>query len=483
MAIKDIFRKTCWNQENMEKEKVDSLLPDRNGKEKVSEKQYEQIHDENTPPPELNIKLSDGKGTIFAGLLIVIIFFGVGGAWVTFGQISSAVIVTGEVRVFQDSKTVQHLEGGIVSEILVRDGDFVEAGQALLILESPRVIAATNQVLLQLVTNQMLTARLMAEKELHQSVSWPQFQQTIPREKFDELLEASEKVFNSGRRALQNQTVLIESQINQLHNQISSINDRLVSEHQIVIMLQEELDAKLILHKENFIDKTQILQLRRAIADRQGNQAQLKGTRAELLERIDEFNLRITATKEGYRQNATVRLDEIQQTIFSLQQKLLPLEDSKSRLHVVAPVSGKVVDMQVHSVKGVVRPGQPILDIVPQDVPLIIECNILAKDITHVFHGQEADVQLLAFSTRTKPRVKGKIVYISADRMLIQTPYGEQSSFLMRLELDKQELIDHEMYLTAGMPVAVFITTSYRTILDYALEPIIDNFDRALREN
>ena len=162
---------------------------------------------------------------------------------------------------------------------------------------------------------------------------------------------------------------------------------------------------------------------------------------------------------------------------------MLPLQDAKRRLSVTAPVAGEIVALQVHSQGGVVAPGQALLDIVPVDSPLIVECRIMVKDITHIFKGQEADVQLVAFPQRTTPKILGTVIYISADRIMQRTAYGEQPSYIVHVELDKQQLDDNQLYLTAGMPAAVFIRTKPRTVLDYIVEPLKENFDRALREN
>ena len=223
--------------------------------------------------------------------------------------------------------------------------------------------------------------------------------------------------------------------------------------------------------------------MRRVIAEHHGIQAQLRGAQAELREKMAEFELRIGALETEYRQQATARQAEVQQRLFDLQQQLLPYVDARERLTVVAPVEGEVVALQVHSRGGVISPGQPLMDIVPKDSPLIVETHIMVKDITHVRKGQEADVQLLAFNQRTTPKIPGRVVYISADRLLQKTPYGEQPTYVVQVEMDKAALAENELYLTAGMPAAVFIRTEPRTVLDYILEPLKENFDRALREN
>ncbi len=451
-------------------------------KNQVSEEEYQQIGDENAPQPELNIGFADAKNIIRAGLVVVIIFFGFGGLWVTFAEITGAVIANGEVRVDTERKTVQHLEGGIVSKILVRNGDQVKAGQPLLQLEGTQVASMTEQYLLQIAAIRIETVRLNAERDLLAEPFWPENDDTIPPQKFEELLDSAKKVFSSNRLALENQSTLLRQQISQMLEQISSMEDRLTAELQVSAALQEEMDSKQVLYKDQYIEKTQILVLRRALAERQGIQAQLRGSQAEIRERIAEYELRINAIESEYRQNAIARLSDLQQELFSFQQQILPYQDALGRLVVTAPVSGEVVAMEVHSVGGVVKPGQPILDIVPTDNPLIIECRIQVSDVTHIFMGQMADVQLVAFPSRTTPKVSGEVVYISADRIMQRTPGGEMPTYVIHVELNKQELQDNNLYLTAGMPAAVFIRTKPRTVLDYALEPLKENFDRALRE-
>ncbi len=450
--------------------------------DQISEGECTPIEDKTTQP-EVNLTFTESRKIIMAGLIIVGLFFGFGGAWVTFAEINGAVIANGEVRVDTERKTVQHLEGGIVREILVRNGDKVKQGQPLILLDGARVIAAVDQTQLQLTALEIKQSRLIAEQELGAQVNWPANDGQVPQAKFSELLAAEKKVFYSGRQSLENQIALINKQIDQLREQIQSIADRLVAEGQVSEALQEELDTKMVLYESQYIEKTQILGLQRALAEKRATQAQLRGSQAEMYEREAEFDLRIDMLKNDVRQKAVTSLSEVQQAVSDTQQRLLPLQDARQRLVVSAPVSGEVVALNVHSRDGVVSPGQPLLDIVPEDSPLIIENHIKVSDINHVFLGQEADVQLLAFSTRTKPKVKGKVVYISADRIMQQTPYGEQPTYVVHVQLNKQELIDNDLYLTAGMPASVFIKTDPRTVLDYALEPLKENFDRALREN
>ncbi len=449
---------------------------------RISAEDYAQITDANAPPPKLNITFADSRHIIMAGMIIILVFFGIGGTWITFAEISGAVISSGEVRIDTERKTIQHLEGGIIKQIYVRNGDTVKAGDTLITLDSSSITSQTEQVQLRLVATRLADIRLQAERDLLPAVAWPTADLGIEQHKFAELLESAQKVFASRRQSLTEQTSLLEKQIDQLDQQDISFQGRIDAEEKIAAALAEELEAKQVLYERQYIDKTRILELRRSIAEREGTLAQLHGSRAELRERIAELGLRISSLKSEYRQRAVEEHNENQQRLYDLQQQLLPLLDASNRLNITAPVAGEIIAMQVQSVGGVIRPGEPILDIVPENSPLIVECNIQVQDITHLFKGQKADVQLVAFEQRTTPKIGGEVVYISADRIMRKTPYGEQPAYIVHVELDKEQLHANNLYISAGMPAAVFIRTEPRTVLDYIIEPLKENFDRALRE-
>jgi len=450
---------------------------------RVSKEEYEQLQDSNTPPPKLNIVFADARQIIMAGLIVVAVFFGAGGLWATVAEITGAVIAQGEVRVDTERKTVQHLEGGIVREILVRNGDQVTQGQSLVILDETRVAAAVEQLQLQMVALSLAEARMIAERDNRSAPGWPERPSEVSEEDFAELLASEKKVLLSRRYSVNSQIGLLKKQMEQMDEQIAGLTVRIYAEEQIILALQEEADAKEALLAENYIDKTAVLSLRRALAEHIGLKGQLHGSIAEVRGRIAEYELRIEAIKVEVREEVTAGLSKVQQQQFDLAQQLEPRLDARKRLAVVAPVSGEVVALSVHSIGGVISPGQPLLDIVPTDNPLIVESQIMVKDITNVSKGQLADVQLLAFKQRTTPKIEGRVVYISADRLLQKTSYGEMPSYIVHIELNKQQLKENELYLTAGMPASVFIRTDPRTVLDYLLEPIMANMDRALREN
>jgi HlyD family type I secretion membrane fusion protein len=459
-----------------------ALLLKRFSPNDLSDEEYSRLQDENAPLPELKVSYTDTRRIIHAGLLIVALFFGLGGVWISVAEISGAVIASGEIKVDTERKTVQHLEGGIVRAILVKNGSRVKVGQPLIELESSRVMAGVEQLRLQLAASALEIARLVTEKEMGVAPRWPESFPDISPEKFSELLESETKLFSSRRTSLDNQTGLLRKQIQQLKEQETSLGHRLSAQQDIIDALEEELAAKRPLLKERFIDKTAILSLERVLAENHGQLAQFQGSLAELRQRIAEYQLRISALEAEYQHEAVTRLSESQQRQSDRQQQLQPLLDASERLTVTASMDGEVVAMNVHSVGGVVAPGQALLDIVPEQSRLIVECRIQVKDITQVHDQQDADVQLLAFNQRTTPKIKGKVIYVSADRLLQNTGGGQMSFYVVHVSVDRAELENNKLYLTSGMPATVFIYTEPRTVLDYILEPLLERFDQALRE-
>lgn len=459
-----------------------ALLWKRFSPNDLSDEEYSRLQDENAPLPELKVSYTDTRRIIHAGLLIVVLFFGLGGIWISVAEISGAVIAGGEVKVDTERKTVQHLEGGIVRAILVKNGSRVKAGQPLIELESSRVLAGVEQLRLQLAASALEIARLETEKEMGATPRWPESFPDIPLDKFSELLESETKLFSSRRTSLDNQTGLLRKQIQQLKEQETSLGHRLSAQQEIISALEEELAAKEPLLEERYIDKTAILALQRALAENRGQLAQFQGSLAELRQKIAEFQLRISALEAEYRHEAVTRLSEAQQRQSDRQQQLQPLLDASQRLTITAPIAGEVVAMNVHSVGGVVSPGQPLLDIVPENSRLIVECRIQVQDITKVHDNQEADVQLLAFNQRITPKIKGRVIYVSADRLVQNVPGSQLSYYQVHVAVDQAELEKNRLYMTSGMPATVFIYTEPRTVLDYILEPLLERFDQALRE-
>lgn len=442
--------------------------------------------DENLPDIS-NLPESPGienpRHIVRQGLWIILIFFGVFGIWSFFGHISGAVVAPGTIKIENERKIVQHLEGGIVEDILVKEGEEVKAGQPLIVLESVSVDANTNITRKQALDLEARRTRLIAEKDHKDKLDWSQEvkDQAADLNALD-VLSNEEKVFATRRNTLNNQVELLKTQLAQLKAQERGLQDQLKAEGAILSALREELSAKRQLYKERYLEKSQILALEREVAGHQGSQGHLRQSIAESRQKAAELNLRIEDVTGRFVEDATRELTQVENELTQARERIRPLADAKKRLQITAPVAGKVVDLKIHSRGGVVHPGETLMDIVPHDNPLIIETQVPVNKITEVYVGQPAMVQLDAFDTNLIPHMPGKVTYVSADRLEQPSYGGNMPYYLCYVEVDPAALKENDLYLSPGMPATVFITTTEKTVIYYIFEPLIRNWDRALRE-
>lgn len=417
------------------------------------------------------------------GLLVIFLFFGILGGWAFFGTIQGAVVGNGRIKIDTERKIVQHLEGGIVDEILIREGQEVVQGEPLIVLQSVRMDADANAMRKELVSIEAQRLRAIAEKDGLSDLVWPEdLREMAAASDSQDVLENEGKIFITRRDTFNTQLSLLESQILQFKAQISGAEDQLRSTIHIIGTLQEELASKRRLHRERYVDKTQILSLERELASQQGRRGQYRQQIAELKQKIAEYDLRLTEARGKFVEEATRNLGDLDNRAIQARERLRPLVDAARRLQIKAPVAGRVVDLKIHSKGSVIQPGETLMDIVPHDNPLIVETQVPINKITEVYIGQNAMVQLDAFDTRMIPHMPGKVTYISADALEPKPGFSDAPYYLCYVEVDPDALREERMYLSPGMPATVFITTKERTIIYFMLEPYLKSWERALRD-
>lgn len=420
---------------------------------------------------------------IVVGLFVILVFFGGLGGMAAYLPFSGAVIAPGVVKVFQEKKTIQHLEGGIVDQIFVREGDKVRQGDVLIKLESSQVAASVALLKGRLTAKRIEAARLQAQLDFKNTFVLPA---DLDKQDPDvaQWLIAERKLFEKARVSLESRVSNLKSQIIQLREKIEGARRELESNAEIIALLEEEIKAKAALLEGRYMDKAQVLTLKRQLAVQIGTRAQLEQLIAGTVENIEGTKFSILSLENTYREEAAAQLKEAENEIFQINMQLTPRVDADDRLSIRAPVAGVVLNMAIHSERGgVVRPGEPILDIVPDDADLIIECTLRQDKITQVHLNQETKVQLGAFNRITTPPVAGVVSYISADSVEQHTPTGQvMTAYMLHVLVPKQELENHDVWLSPGMPATCFITTEKRTVLQYLIEPILLNFDKSLRE-
>lgn len=433
-----------------------------------------------------NNKLLDTNPKYFiaAGMAVILLFFGGLAVWSVFFPFEGAVIASGTVKVDGKKKVVQHLEGGIIDSINVGEGDFVKKGELLVKLKSSQIAADVELFQGRLWSKLAQEARLNTELMFSDSIVWPKsLAKSQDREEVKEIMDKETEIFNSRKQGLKVEISLHESQILQLNKRIDGLNEELAAHNETIANFNEELDAKKELLKNNHMGRIQILQLQRQLSEYKGKKGRLNQDVAELNQKIEEVRIRIENLKNTYRQEAVNQMGEVKDVIFEISERIKPHLDARQRLEVRAPISGRVINVMVNTEgSGVIRPGMPLLEIVPKDIPLIISGKVNPKDIASIKEGQETKVQLVPFKRDQIPPLPAKVSYVSADLKTDDTPNGAMSYYEVYVNIEKDILEENSAYLSPGMPVVCYITTDKRNILSYILDPLLRNVDQALKE-
>jgi epimerase transport system membrane fusion protein len=421
---------------------------------------------------------------IVGGLLVIVLFFGGLTIWSVYFPFQGAVIASGLVKVSGERQTVQHYEGGMIDKIFVKDGDKVAVGDVLLELKSTQVTSNVDLLQGRLWAKQAEAARQSAEAVMQPEIIWPEeLIKLREHSEVSKIMSMEENIFMSKRSDLQGKAELYDSQILQLENRIDGAKQELNSSLEIIKNLEEDVNSKLPLLKEQYIGKTNILELQRSLSEYKGKRGKLNQDIAQFHQMIEELKLRIVDLETQYKDNAVSRLGEVSDVIFELKEQIKPQLDAWERLKIRAPVSGVVISMQIHSAEsGVVRPGMPLLDIVPEDSTMIVKAEVRPQDITSVKTGQDTKVAISAFHRNATPPVKGVVTYVSPDLITEESGRGAVSYYEVHVEVDANDLQAKNAYLSPGMPVSCYITTDKRTVISYLLGPLLKNVDTAMRE-
>ncbi|MFO8032761.1 MAG: HlyD family type I secretion periplasmic adaptor subunit [Desulfohalobiaceae bacterium] len=425
------------------------------------------------------------KRVIIVGLVFIGLFFGGLGYWAATSQLEGAVIAPGDVIVERYRQQVQHRDGGIVQEILVREGDLVEKGQVLISLDGEEIRAQRDMYWARMDSLKARQARLKAEINNADSIIWPpELQRRANLPDAAESMASEEMIFESRRAAKESKIDLLQAQILTQRAMIQGRERQLESIKDTIASLEEEIESKEPLLDEGFLEVTQLLELRRSLNSNRSRLEQLKAEIDHSEQRIQELELEIDELQKSYAEEAAAQLGEVRQSIVDLREQLRPAEDAAQRLDIKAPATGTVVNLEVRTEGGVIQGGQPLMEIVPQESKLIVSARVPPDQIDDVRQGQDSNVRLQAFSRRYTKKVQGEVTYVSADK--VEPEQRQQPPhYLAYVELDPKSLkeaIEDPDKLTPGMPAEVYIQTDAKSILDYILSPILNSMDRAFRE-
>ena len=415
------------------------------------------------------------------GWTTIILFFGGFGVWASVAPLTSAAMAPGVVSPDGSRKTVQHLEGGIIRAIHVREGDVVEAGQPLITLEDVHAQASLSEVRERYLHLLAEETRLVAEQSASEAVSLPPALEPFGHAGA-EAMAAQIALFQSRRETREGQHRILDQRIAQLEEQIVGLERVIVAQERQLDLIGEEVETVQTLVAQGLERTPRLLALQRAEAEIEAELAANHATIAGNRQQIGEAEYEWLTLQARYRETATAELAEVRANLATVRSQLPSREDTLTRTVVAAPISGTVLDLRVTTETGVLRPGEAILDIVPQDAVLIIDARLTVSDIVHVRAGQQARVLLTAYGQRTLPQIFGTLRSVSSDSL--EDERDGQHYFLAKVVIDPDELaqLDEGLELSPGMPASVMIVTGERTVLDYLLRPFVESLTKTFRE-
>ncbi len=415
----------------------------------------------------------------FTVLAVVVPLF----AWVGLAPLSMAVVAPAHVKVDLNRRPVQHLEGGIVREVLVRDGQFVKAGQPVVVLGDVGVDADQNRLTYRLAVERATLERLQAEQrrapalgfsaELHGlSASDPRVREALDKEA--QLFAARLHSLNSEMALMRQQRARVEQELAALQAQIAQAQNSLA-------LQRKDLQSNQGLLAEGFISTARVNQMEAAVADYASRLEERRSELARSEGRLVDSDIRSNSLVNEYSRSASDQLKSTAARIGEIEQELRKSNDATKRQVVVAPAAGEIIDLKFTSPGAVVRPGEAIAEVVPSDTPMLLEAQIRPEEVNHVYVGQPVRIKFTAFKYRNTTMVTGKVRYVSADRFtdkVTQLPY-----YSVSIVADPASLQDaDDLKLQAGMPAEVYLDGGQQTALQYMVEPVTSVWRKAGRQ-
>ncbi len=419
---------------------------------------------------------------VTAGYAVIFLGLGIFGTWAATAPLASGVVAGGTVSVESNRKTIQHLEGGIISEILVKDGEVVEAGDVLMRLDPTQ--AQGNFAVLQgrFILLQATEARLLAESVDAPEITWPAALKDENAEAVKAATDLQSTLFQDRKRTKDGQTAIMKARIEQLNEAVRGLQQQLGSVDQQLESMQSEIDRLTSGQEKGVIGKNQLSQMTRGFLNLKGEQGEIAAEIAKLRQTISETELQIVQIRQEFIERAGSELRDIRDQLAEVTERRNVALNVLDRTTVVAPVRGIVQNVRVHTKQGVIRPAEPILDIIPLDDDLIVNAKIRPIDIDSVHVDSEVEVRFSAFSSRTTPAIFGRLTVLSQD--VIQPEQQQQEPYyLARIEVDDKDVpLEIRGRLLPGMPADVIVATGDRTFADYILKPLVDSFHKGMRE-
>ncbi|MDD5227792.1 MAG: HlyD family type I secretion periplasmic adaptor subunit [Methylococcales bacterium] len=416
------------------------------------------------------------------GMAVLISTVGVLGAWSYLAPISSSAAAPGFVTVKSHSKTVQHLDGGIVKELIVKDGDIVKEGDVLLVLDGTDIKAQAEILRGQQITLSAQAARLSAERDRLGAVIYPKDLQNLSDPRIVEARQGENQIFNARKNAHDGEVSVLNQRISQLTSRIQGLQGQKASKQHLNVSYTEEAKDLKELLSEGFADKQRLRDMERSVTATTGEIASLSSEISSSEMQIGETRLQIMQIQKQFQEEVADKFGEIQAQLYDVTQRLTATVDKVKRIQIKSPAAGRVMGVSIYTIGGVITPGKPILDIVPQGEELVVEARVSPMDIDRVHVGLVAGVRFSAFKQALVPKTVGKLIGVSADKIVDERT--GQPYYSAKIELTPESYVKlGNMELLPGMPADVLINTGERTVFEYLMQPISNAWAKAMIED
>lgn len=419
---------------------------------------------------------------MIAGYLTVFLGFGIFGTWAATAPLASGVVGKGVVSLEGNRKTIQHLEGGIVSDIVAKEGDIVNAGDVLIKLDPTQArgnYALWNTKLLYL---QATEARLIAESTGAETITFPEnvLKSDLPEAQAAMKMQTS--LFNDRVKSRDGKVAILNARVEQLKQATKGFQDQLNAIDKQIDSMTAELERLDSGMTKGVVSANQHSQMTRGFLSLQSNRGEIEADMAKTRETISEAELQIVQTRQEFVERAVSEHKDTQDQLSEVAEKVRVTKDILSRTTVTAPVRGMVQNVKVYTDGGVIRPAEPLMDIVPLDDDLMIRAQVSPIDIDNVKTDAKVEVRFSSFSSKTTPAMFGTITVLSKD-VIEPTAANQQPYYLALVKVEDKD-IPQELKgrLIAGMPAEVVISTGERTFAQYIVKPLVDSFHKSLKE-
>jgi HlyD family secretion protein len=417
------------------------------------------------------------------GAMCALLIFGVGG-WSATAQLAGAIIAPGSVVVESDVKKIQHQIGGVVAELNVKNGDFVEAGTILLRLDNTTTGASLTMVTKTLDELAGRRARLLAEQAEEATIDFPAplLEQASGDNGFARIIAGERRLFEARKTGRAGQEAQLHERIAQLSEEAQGLTAQRSAKDQEIVFIKDELRGVESLYERNLLPVTRVTALRRDYTRVEGERGQLISAIAQAKGKIAETELKIIQVSQDLHTEVLRDLREIEGRIGELTERRIAAEDQFKRTELRAPQSGIVHQLNVHTVGGVISPGETLMVIVPQSEGLSVEARVPPQAIDQVRLGQPVMVRFSAFDQNTTPQLAGSVSLVPAD--VTRDQRTNQPYYAIRIAISDEEIGRlHGLRLVPGMPAEAHLQTHMRTALTYLAKPLVDQFSRAFRED